>query len=1174
MPLNIETFSRVANSAIVTSRDIVVQGDGDKAVAKLGNYIFSQGNKANDATMSAFKAALENEYGVFGTHAFDTYVGTRNQLHQSLRASDVKKVLSSLNSVKGVRVAGEMIRLFDTSPKMLQLSDGMRERVRHIVNMDKLSGVDLSGIKNEADVVKAASERLDRAVDEAKKGVGKVDTSIHDIDGAVGTGDSAKPNEPTGLKNLSLSFKSAYTSIEDRIKRGTLGVGMSVNRSADSRVLLEKLKTNGVEPGFIYRNDWTENDTRSYMATIPPDADRKAILSEGRASKYGMAAAAELIIGFAVKHTHAGIKLPDQVRDLGEAILAKYPLSALENLTSPEKADVLKEIKKEFFAQIRDAVMSVGPKNADGTDSELYKMSSIFKHFNDRGIVKLDYNEGDRIFTKEAAHAGSFMRPERIKNRTLGQIYRLQTASSADSISAGAVTEALANDLTRVAGVPAQELQIVRGQYSDGHPKLMLAAKFAEGYKDMEDGMIKDGRAVPPTNKDGSKGADPEPLGRFKAFFLVTADRDAVGRRGQNKGFVNGKFFAIDPGHSLEGNGKYLEISDDLSFKDTYGSSTKPRFENFSVFDDDTRAAKFKGVLEMRELQKSGAFKNVFNDYRRAFDPNAGGISDAEKALRNKIITEINAKEKEFNESINKLMRVAGMQLELHDDLKEFAPNVNRDDAIETLANLEKLTSPTTWVSKKGQVALNHLEVLPETRVPWRAHLEGDNLVYYCDKPLSKDVQDTLRAMLSNCSGTILNVDGQGTTKVVIPLVGHEDAFRSLSEENVIKLTHPEEHMAMAQGEDRLKVAKTYVPPAPEPRTDGKPLDSADLPATLDISMLGTKITLRKGHFEAMVMNTPEAERPRSVAELRRFLSARLARGNNVLKALYAGKMSRFEPSRENITALTVAIHVAALKKGEYIYRGAFSVSDPNGNIARWLDMAPGLYQRTSTHAKPYQSLQVDGHLNMPRGYDVAPGMKGLLNGMRTFHYFSIPDNDHMNDVDKGSGPNRRLYLKCETFGVFVNTIHAKFSKKADSRTEEMKTRGYEFGDICESIAHGASLFTSKFTSKNAEGIRKENLPGQVETKIKDLARKLRAAGYRDFANTALKDVLDGGGVRRLIENLNNALVNLQDEEMFNALALVNETLREIRDEFENLNGEIENRMGNEVLVEPNDIYY
>ena len=249
MPVNIEAFRRVADSALITSRDIVVKDEGDKSVAKLGNYIFSQGNKANDATMSAFKTALENEYGVFGTHAFDTFVGTRNQLHQSLRAADVKKVLSNLEAVKGVRVVGEMIRQFDTSPKVLQLSDEMRELVRDSLNMGKLSGVDLSSIKNEADVIKAASDRIDRAIDECKKNANGKDAQTHDITGAAGIDDSSKPNEPTGLKNLKLSFQSAHTSIEDRIKRGSLGVGMSVNRSAGNRVVLEKLKTNGVEPG-------------------------------------------------------------------------------------------------------------------------------------------------------------------------------------------------------------------------------------------------------------------------------------------------------------------------------------------------------------------------------------------------------------------------------------------------------------------------------------------------------------------------------------------------------------------------------------------------------------------------------------------------------------------------------------------------------------------------------------------------------------------------------------------------------------------------------------------------------------------------------------------------------------------------------------------------------------
>ncbi len=39
---------------------------------------------------------------------------------------------------------------------------------------------------------------------------------------------------------------------------------------------------------------------------------------------------------------------------------------------------VLLEVKKDLFTDIRDAVMSVGPKNADGTASALYAKSPIF----------------------------------------------------------------------------------------------------------------------------------------------------------------------------------------------------------------------------------------------------------------------------------------------------------------------------------------------------------------------------------------------------------------------------------------------------------------------------------------------------------------------------------------------------------------------------------------------------------------------------------------------------------------------------------------------------------------------------------------------------------------------------------------------------------------------------
>ena len=49
--------------------------------------------------------------------------------------------------------------------------------------------------------------------------------------------------------------------------------------------------------------------------------------------------------------------------------------------------------------------------------------------------------------------------------------------------------------------------------------------------------------------------------------------------------------------------------------------------------------------------------------------------------------------------------------------------------------------------------------------------------------------------------------------------------------------------------------------------------------------------------------------------------------------------------------------------------------------------------------------------------------------------------------------------------------------------------------------------------------------------------------------------------------------MNLKDEDMLDALSIVNSSLREIRDEFETLTGQMENRMGNEVLVEQKDIF-
>ena len=285
MSLSVNSFREIAKSAWVSSRDIAVSGEGERATARLGNYIFSQGTEKNDATMAAFKAALEKEYGVFGTHAFDTVLGARQQLHKSLRASDVTATLSKLETVKYVRYIDELSRQLDTSPKFRELSDGMRALIRKAIAENPLAG-NLKQCETPADLVKKASARIDDAIQSAKNFVEEkqrsdpgydVDTDSHVLGGRQETETAAKVTDPTGLRLLTTVFKGSETSVEDQIKKGFLGAGMRINRASTNPVILEKLKTNGVEPGFIYRKDWSRDDTSGYMADINSKASLDAL---------------------------------------------------------------------------------------------------------------------------------------------------------------------------------------------------------------------------------------------------------------------------------------------------------------------------------------------------------------------------------------------------------------------------------------------------------------------------------------------------------------------------------------------------------------------------------------------------------------------------------------------------------------------------------------------------------------------------------------------------------------------------------------------------------------------------------------------------------------------------------------------------------------------------------
>ena len=1162
MGVTFEQFQQIANSTAFTLRDVLV--DTQANTARLGNFWFSSGKTSNVASMKAFRAALSRKFGVFGEHAFDTVLGSRAQMQKSLRACDVKAVFSNLEKLKEKRFIGELARQLDTDPKIQELSKDMRVLLRDAIKNHPLGGIKLKSLTTPRDITRVAGERIASALEFVKSQISldlkKIDTSVHVLETPKVGEKSFRSDEPTGLRNLRTIFKKAETSIEDQIKSGQLGVGMRINRSATNPVLLNKLKTNGVEPGFIYTNDWSLEDTKGMLADIDSQESldalsrlkeqhpqiaakcgdlpvREQIMLFGRAHPFGMAAVSEYMIEQGMKDENSAIY---------QAFCDKFPH------VQPDLWQTLEitSVKKALFAEIRDAVMGVKKGNPD------YNKSPIFKHFLDRHIVKLDYNESQRIINKKVASAGKFMRPERIKiGRKAGQLYRLQTATTATNASAGAVTEALANDLTRLVGVPTQELSIVRGEYSNGYPKLMLEAKFADDYKDMENGYIKDGQIVPPA------GEKVESLGRYKAFFLVTADRDGVGSRGQNKGFIKGKegqpskFFAIDPGHSLEGNGRFLEVDDNFSFKDVYGFSTKPRFKNFSVFDDDTRFAKFQGVLDLRTLQQSQKVEKLFADYRTAFDPEQEGISAGERKLRLKVMEDIKKKESEFNDSMAKIFKVAENQLKFYDDLATAGPDV-QEKAIETIENLEKLTSPTTWVSPKGEVPLKHLSVIPETRVAWRAHVDGDNFVYHCDQPLSEQAKGQLQIFAAS-AGAKLDIDAEGCAKLTIARADADKAFTIFSEKNIANATHTEEAAARDMGGTGLQEAKNYVGVQPSNQVPPQPFE---LPERLVVQVGGDTLTFRKQHYKAMIDNTPAAERPRNLEELKSILSSRIQRGRDIVRAVLEGNGHRYAATTRNVACVTLALHAGTVKKGEYNERGSFSVADTDGKLYQWLDTCKEIYMRTSTHAKAYHHTQVDGHMNMPRGLDIPEGMGGLMGGMRTLHYFTLPQR---------SGQPRRLFLKCETYGIYRSTISS--AEREASRVPGMQTRMKRVGDTRESIKHCMSLATVFSRMGKNEGNRKENTPKVVLDLTSYAQNTLRRAGLGNLADTLGKDV-KGGGIRMLIDNLIKILETNPHNQLLNEVGVTILDVLSTYGESEGRSGEGSNRMGNEVMLEASEI--
>lgn len=719
MPVNLQTFTDfAAQHTVRVSKNIHVhEADGQMEVGSASfKQTLGRDLSANQRTMAAFRSCLSERYGVFGEHAFDAVLGARADVGKTLRAKDIASVMRALSptdtgavrqTMIAARFANEASRQAETNPRAVaaNVTGALKERLQACFEDDFFFARAVRGCENQAELSRLIEGKINAILDMNELPGARRTLAV---DAAPAPAPAAgHPQVPTGLQALDGdTFGGAETSVEDRVRAGAFGAGMRVNESG-VKYVFEKLKTSGVEPGFIVRKDWTAADTQTMMTD--------------------------------------GTDLDQVARTVLEQRLGR-PLTA---------QDDVRALKAQHFVAIRDAAMA-GAGNV--------------RRLTERHIVKLDYNENDRRVRHGAAHIGHFRLPVRnaIKGGAFkGAFFRAFRLTTANEASAGAVAEALANDLTRAMGVPTQELSLVKGRYSDGHEKLMLVSKFAHGYKDFDGNFLKDGRLVGRQDAHGNVIEQPEDIGRYKAMFLLLADRDAVGSHGQNKGLVNGQFFAIDPGHSLEGNGAALEIHDDFSFKDTQGGVFEKRFLNFSVFDDSNRSEKLKGMVAIRDAFVRGDFDNIFNEYEARFPADEGGDPALGSAIRSRL-GEMRA---EFNGQYDRMMGVFGGQLAVYDHFLALTPG---DDAtacrvIDAVENLERLTSPTVATSKHGEVQLRHLEVTPETRVPWKVRVApGGAVVYSCDR-LPEGRKPLLENMLQGAGVTEVEADAGGAFTFTVP---------------------------------------------------------------------------------------------------------------------------------------------------------------------------------------------------------------------------------------------------------------------------------------------------------------------------------------------------------------------------------------------------------------------
>ena len=352
-------------------------------------------------------------------------------------------------------------------------------------------------------------------------------------------------------------------------------------------------------------------------------------------------------------------------------------------------------------------------------------------------------------------------------------------------------------------------------------------------------------------------------------------------------------------------------------------------------------------------------------------------------------------------------------------------------------------------------------------------------------------------------------------------------------------------------------------PPAPPP---------LHIPASVSVSVNGQAVNIQKEQFEPMIMSLPKSERQAAVANLQQTLSKRVADGLRLMDTVLSSPTMPQPPSNEDVAAVGLALYALASQQGDAFTNGSFSVADPDGRLAKWLDTSPDVYIRSSSHLSAYQHAVVDGHMNMQRGIDIPEGVTtGLPNGHRTVLYGTIPARTQPD----GTTVPRRLFVKTESAGCRLSSASGSDIKA--SIGQNMTIRSFHLSDIGEMFHHLASFITSR-GQQGVSTARKEHFPSNIATAYENAKTELSktADGKRALAVLEQGSPKKGGGLCILRDN-----IALCRKELANGLMASTDPAQKkaITDVLDQLEQEINThkpqesddlrkvRLGNEVII-------